>query len=295
MRLKFTADWKKISVLFIAVIGAVGSVISVLTVSSQSLNLYFGIGIVSLTFLAVIIFAYIIPKKNLPDGVEEITQAFEVSPNSKTTRIVFPCDYRYFKAANKLAKEKFGKNSVSTRVVNDWKRKNNLILTCLLDRNKVVGYFDILPLKKDFAERLIDGEASEKDIKGEYILSKNEMKNAEYIYFAGIAVEETQSGKGLLHATYLICAALMYISIFYKDGKLRKVLTIPTSECGLKMAEHLDFQLLTDGKLRKDGYDLYSQDFKFSRILALIRKQNLVYRRFDSSAYNAKNVLGSVN
>lgn len=149
----------------------------------------------------------------------------------------------------------------------------------------MVGYFDILPLKNDFAQKLIKGEVGENDIRAENILAMHEIKNAEYIYFAGIAVQNTNCGKGYIHGTYLLASAVKYIKLLYENTNLKKILTIPTSECGLKIANHLNFSLEREGSMRKDGYDLYTKDFDPEELITLMLAKEKIYKRFDTSAY----------
>lgn len=275
-------DKKSKNILGIAIgaIGFISSIIGIITVS-----VYLCVILAIISCILVFVFYFIVPQNNLPEGIEAIASEMENNSRSRNVKVIFPCDENYYKAANKLAREKFGKNSVSTKTVNDWKNRNELILSCLTDKNKMVGYFDILPLRKDFAEGLIKGKYDEKDIKAEHILSVHEMNKAEYIYFAGIAVEDTGSGKGCLHATYLIWAAILYVRIFYKDSNLKKILTIPTSELGLKVAEHLGFEMEREGRLRKDGFDIYTKDFEIKDLSNTIIKNANLYNRFDANNY----------
>ena len=145
----------------------------------------------------------------------------------------------FFKAANMLAKESFGKDTVSMETANYWRAKNPLILSCLTDKNRFAGYFDILPLSDDFAKKMISGKAAEKDITFNDILDKYEMKNAKYIYFSGIAVREPFSWLGYKYGSILICAAVHYFESFYDVTKIEKILTIPVSDCGRIIAERL--------------------------------------------------------
>lgn len=283
--MRLSSEWKKTAAITASFIGLISSLISLFTTSFNSVNLWIGVGIITLTVIVVLVILFVIPKDNMPEGMEVVVDEFENNNHFQTARVIFPCDSRYFSGANKLAKEKFGKNSVSTKVIDDWKKKNELILTCLTDSNKLVGYFDILPLKTAFAQQLIAGDVGEKDIRAEHMLGPHEMKDAEYIYFAGIAVQHTDTGKGYLHGTYLLCAAILYVKLFYSHSKIRKVITIPTSECGLKIAEHLEFIMEREGKLRKDGFDLYSYEFQSADLSDIIKRKKELFRRFNSSAY----------
>lgn len=273
------------------IIGLFSSLITFFTSSFTKSGLYLGLAILLLTLIFIFIFLRVLPKGNLPDGMEEIADEMNDTSKEKRIKVIFPCSHKYYIAANKLAKEKFGKNSVSSRTVTDWKNRNEFILTCLSHDNRMVGYFDILPLRTDFAIKLIDGESSEKDIRAENILGIHEMKSAEYLYFAGIAVCNTNSGEGYIHATYLVASAIQYIKKFYGESNVKKILTIPTSECGLKIAtKHLNFFLEREGKLRKDGFDLYSKDFNLEEIINLINSKQKIYSRFDFSAYSLETI-----
>ncbi len=278
-------DWKKMAASITAVIGLLSSILTFFTSSFNNFSITLGIVILLVTILTVFILVKWMPRGNLPDGMEDIVDEMDNVKAKARFKIIFPCDDRYYKAANSLAKEKFGKNSVSTKKVNDWKKRNEFLLTCLVDNNRMVGYFDIVPLKNDFAHKLIKGEVGEKDITAENILGAHEIKNAEYIYFAGIAVQHTQSGQGCIHGTYLLASAIQYVKLFYGDSKLKKILTIPTSECGLKITKHLKFVLEREGSVRKDGFDLYSKEFKLGEISDLIHSKQRIFNRFDMSAY----------
>lgn len=280
------SDWKKRASVATGVIGVISSILSLLTANFNTNSLITGLCLLVASTLIIIAIIYIIPKNNLPSGLEFIANEMDNNISKQTMRIVFPCDKDYYREANKLAKEKFGKNSVSTRTVNDWQKKNRYILSCLTDNNKMVGYFDILPLKTDFAKRLINGEVGENDIRAEHILSIDQIKKVKYIYFAGIAVQNTDSGYGCIHGTYLIFAAILYVKLFYSNSSLEKILTIPTSECGLKIAQHLNFSLEREGRLRKDGFDIFSKDFEVNEIKALIKRKQRLYKRFDANAYS---------
>jgi hypothetical protein len=285
--MKINSDSKKQTTAIITGIGLISSIFSFFTTSFTKVSIILGLGILLLTAIIVLIITRKIAKGSFPDGMEEVADEIENGgSNQPNIKVVFPCDEYFYNAANKLAREKFGKNSVSRKKVNDWKKRNEYILSCLIDKDRMVGYFDILPLKSEFAKNLILGNVGENDISAENILAFHEMEKAEYIYIAGIAVKHTDTGKGYIHGTYLIASAAQYIKKFYQIGKLKKIITIPTSECGLKITKHLNFKLEREGGLRKDGYDLYSKDFNAEEINQLIESKKEIFTRFDLSAYN---------
>lgn len=271
--------------LFFDILSAVSAIVTIITLATNNIHPQIGIPIIlSIAVLAFIVHTFV-PKSNLPTGLDQFVEDLE-NPNMKQPyKIIFPCDDLLYKAVNKLAKEKFGKNTVSSKTANDWKKRNEFLLTCLFDRNRLVGYFDILPLDSRFADRLMNGEAGEKDIKAEHILSVYQMKDAEYLYFAGIAIQDTETSRGLRAGGYLILAAILYVCLFYSNGKVKKILTIPTTDCGLAITKHLNFSLERERNLRKDGFDLYSHDFNLHELITLVNRQLAVYNRFDISSY----------
>jgi len=275
---------KKYTAIFIGAVGLLSSIVTTLTASFNKNSVLLGVILLLVTALIVFIILYLIPKESLPSGIETVADAINNNNTSKNIKIIFPCDIGYYRAVNKLAKEKFGKNSASTSAANDWQKKNEYILTCLTDNNLLVGYFDILPLKPDFAQRFISGEVGEKDIRAEHLFSFHELKKAEYVYFAGIAVKNTNVGAGCIHATYLIYAAILYLKTFYSGSNLKQILTIPTSDEGLAITKKF-FSLEREGGLRKDGQDLYSSPFNLLEFTQLISEKKDIYKRFDASAY----------
>jgi hypothetical protein len=279
------SDIKKMLAVTASIIGLISSLLTFFTSSFNKSGIWIGSSILLATLFAILIISKWMPRGNLPDGVEEVSEEMETERKNPRFKVVFPCDKFYYNAANKLARQKFGKNSVSNKTVEDWRTRNEFILTCLSDNNRMVGYFDILPLRTEFALDLINGKAGEKDITGDQILGFHEIKHAEYIYFAGIAVQNTESGQGCIHATYLLASAVRYVDLFYKNTSVKKILTIPTSQCGLKLTQKLNFSLERGGELRKDGYDLYSKDYDPVEIQKLIHSKKRLYQRFDDSGY----------
>lgn len=283
--MKINNDFKKVLATVASVIGVLSSLMTFFTSSFNRSGILLGTFILVLTGITILVIMRWMPKGNLPTDLLDVSEELEREKKDARFKIVFPCDSKYYRAANKLAKQKFGKHSVSSKTIDDWKNRNEYILTCLTDNNRMVGYFDILPLKTEFALELINGSKGEEDIQGKDLLPIDQIKNAEYIYFAGIAVKDTHSGQGCIHGTYLLASAVQYVNLLYNNSNVKKILTIPTSECGLKITNKLNFVLEREGLLRKDGHDLYSKDFDLNEIKSLIQSKARLYNRFDLSSY----------
>jgi hypothetical protein len=203
-----------------------------------------------------------------------------------TPTIAFPYQKAYLKAANTLARSHYGKNSISYDIVKRWYEKNPFALTILTDsHNKFVGYFDILPLEPDFGKDLMNGTVKERDIRHYDILPTDQMRNAEYIYFAGVSVKDQLTQTGKKHGAILIYAAMIYIETFYDLTKPKKIYAIAASACGKNILEKLDFQIETDETNRKDKLDLYSRTISKNDIDGYRKQFAFCEDKFDYLAY----------
>jgi hypothetical protein len=246
--------YKQWFLIFAATIGLGSGILAIFPLQNKS-NITNLIIFLICLFVSVIATLILYQIKHIPD--DEIWM-LEV-PRDKPT-IAFPYQKAYLKAANALARSHYGKSSISYDIVKRWYEKNPFALTILTDsHNKFVGYFDILPLEPDFGKDLINGTVKEKDIRHYDILSPNQMRNAEYIYFAGVSVKDQLTQTGRKHGAILIYAAMIYIETFYDLSKPKKIYAIAASACGKNILEKLNFQIETDETNRKDKLDLYSR------------------------------------
>lgn len=201
-------------------------------------------------------------------------------------KVHFPCNQIMFQGANSLANEAFGKAGLSPRVIEGWRTSNPYILSCLTDKGKFVGYFDVLPLNPAFGESFFTGDVGEKSIRGEHILSFKEMKDCEYIYFSGIAVRECGTRRGLRRGSVMLRAALEYMEVFYDFSAPKKIYTIPISDSGKRIVDSLGFKLEQDGFLRKDKLDFFSKEVDYEVIQELKESLGRLERYYDFSCYN---------
>jgi len=167
----------KFFAVFVSLLGLCGSVVAL---SPISLNQFeFQVSILIIIAISFVVGVISIPKIVFP--TDEVVH-FALSSKSKC-KIIFPCTYEQYKIANKIADDSFEKkDSPNFRKINAWRRKNPLILSLYYDaNNKVKGYFDILPLKKQFEKKLREGALRELDINYDSMLPPEEMYHSEII------------------------------------------------------------------------------------------------------------------
>lgn len=89
--------------------------------------------------------------------------------------------------ANTLVRRTLDKHCISYRDYKDWREKNPLIFTAVIDGdNSLVGFFDVFPLTDEAAAALLSGKRTEREIKATDILPAGENAAAKAIYVASV-------------------------------------------------------------------------------------------------------------
>lgn len=148
-----------------------------------------------------------------------------------------------------------------------WLISNCNILACLLNENqRAVGYFDVLPLRDDFAQFFVDGIVGELDIRREHILPPSAAKQCKFLYLAGFAVADPATMEGGRHASCLFWGLIRYLEHFYQPFAGKRLFAAGATPEGERILQRYNFQLVQPGKLRRDGYPLYGTTLS-SRLL----------------------------
>lgn len=241
--------------IFIATIGFVGSLVVFLpgvqleTTFSKLITLL-------LCFLLSLAVTFIV--KPIRESVENLPLEELLFTEDCAAKVLFPYKEKYLKPLHAIAKTYYGKASASEKYLKTWYEKNPFILVTLADKNKqIVGYYDILPLYKSFAVKLIDGKVSEKDIRNVHILPKEEMAKAEYLYFAGVAIKNQHSQQSKIFAGYLLYSAYVYLKKYYDLSTDKKIFATAATKAGKQLLIHLNYSLECSKLNRKDKLDLY--------------------------------------
>jgi hypothetical protein len=149
---------------------------------------------------------------------------------------------------------------------------NPNLLACLLDANRrVVGYFDVFPLREDFFNMLAEGVCDEQAIRHEHILPPNEAACATRIYLGGVAVSEPHTARGRRHAAVLLWGLLKYLEHFYGAPCPKKLFASAATRDGESLLLKFGFSLVSPAQKRKDAVPLYAVELteEFLRKLLL--------------------------
>ena len=229
---------------FLALLGVPSTLISLLG-GHFSLSVTLGLVLFSLTVSAVINRR----RWKTPWSIQHIL------PGGKMIRC--PCNLDLARKAAKLAGYEFGRDTISTSNYEPLRAKNPYILCCLIGaRGDFLGYFDVFPLKKNFAELFLQGRVSEKDLTHENIFAGREMRRCKYLYVAGIAACDSDSQAGHVNATILIWGLLKYLEYFFGRGNAY-IFASAASGDGENLLQSLKIPLVCDASTRNDKHRVY--------------------------------------
>jgi hypothetical protein len=139
-----------------------------------------------------------------------------------------------------------------------WLLINPNIFVCLFGHDRrVLGYFDVFPLRGDFMNLLVEGRVGERDIRREHILRPRQASSASDLYLGGIAVAEPTAHAGKRNATMLLWALLNYMETFYTGNGSRSLYAEAATPEGEGLLQKFRFELVGSAKGRKDPHPLY--------------------------------------
>lgn len=187
-----------------------------------------------------------------------------IMPGKKILRC--PADFNLTRQAVKLARYEFGRNTISLSNYEPLRAKNPNILVCLIEGDgDFLGYFDVIPLKTNFAELFLQGRVSEKDITHEDILSTQEMRQCRYVYIAGLAVCDSERQLGQVNAVILVWGLLKYLEYFYSASKPYVFASAATGD-GENLLQSFKIPIVCGADIRTDGQRLYGLSLSHSQI-----------------------------
>lgn len=89
--------------------------------------------------------------------------------------------------ANGLVRRTLDKRCISYRDYREWRAKNPLIFTAVIDSdNTLIGFFDVFPLTDEAAAALLSGKRTEREIKASDILPASGNATAKALYVASV-------------------------------------------------------------------------------------------------------------
>lgn len=178
----------------------------------------------------------------------------------ENTHLHCPCNSSLAEEAKLLARECYAtdKNSLTPEQFEYLRVKNPLILACLTsERGEFLGYFDMIPLERSFAQLLLKGIVTENQITHEHVFSTNEMRSCEFLFISGLAVWDADTYTGRRNASMLVWGMLKYLDHYYSKAK-PVVFAIASTDSGDELMRRFRLPLGCEPAGRIDKYPVYA-------------------------------------
>lgn len=237
-------------------VGVLGVASAVLGITGQ----HFEIGTAILLATIAVIIAGIIHYRRMISPQVAVDDVLASDFDSSLPSILnCPCDMKLAAEAKKLASECYaGSVTIEPDTFEQLRAKNPYILACLTDqRGDFLGYFDVIPVRPEFAHSLMQGLITETQITHEDVLAPSDLAHCKYLFVSGLAVRGPNTHAGRRSASVLVWSLLKYLDRFY-GGSRPQVFALAATREGDELLRRFKLNLDSAGASRKDGYRLYS-------------------------------------
>lgn len=165
-------------------------------------------------------------------------------------------------------------------LVDTWYHKNAENMIYALCDNKVVGFFNVIPLTEECGKLFESNDIKEEEIGAEHILACDVTKYAQYLYVAAIAVKDRHSIKSHQCVAALMGGLCNRITTLYDLAYLKKMFANPTTFDGNRLIKKLGLEPIQSVKRSiRAGNDIYTLTFNQSAFDNLNNIENR-YQRF---------------
>jgi hypothetical protein len=238
---------------FVAVLGLVSAV---LTIAGKHLSVTSGI----LSIAGALLVSAVVnrgKRKQEPLSAEQVL-GIDIELFAPS-RLTCPCDLKLADEAKRLAQSCYpADNSISPERFEQLRLKNPLILACLTgSAGQFLGYFDVVPLKEDFARLFLRGSVGEMQITHQDVLAEDEMHLCRYLFISGLAVCSPKTHPGGRHASILIWGLLKYLDQFYGRA-MPLTFALAGTDAGNDLLRRFGLMVECEAEARSDKCKLYS-------------------------------------
>lgn len=144
---------------------------------------------------------------------------------------------------------------VPVEVFAGWQRVNPTAFRVLLEGDRVLGYFSILPLASPALERFLRGELSEHELTGADILPPARAREATDLYFFSIARDPDRPELG----EPLVARAWTHLTSRREHPRATRLFATAATPAGRRMLLGLGFAQVVPAAYRKDGHPLFER------------------------------------
>ncbi len=130
---------------------------------------------------------------------------------------------------------------------------------------KRIGHIDILPLRPQIIESILEGELIEREIKGEYLYTPNEKNLIKNLYIECVAIKPTGRIRAIALQVFLSGFGAIVGNICPVDN-IEKIFAVAATKQGEQIMKNFGFTVAHEETKRKDGHKLFVGDMKTLRL-----------------------------
>lgn len=165
----------------------------------------------------------------------------------------------------------YGLDAVPLQILRGWYRKNPTGFFIIKDKDgQNVGHLDVLPLRPDILNHLLEGEITERDIDINAIYTPSEKDQIQDLYIESVITLAPSKFSKASILSYLLSEFEILVAKICNPVNLNNIYALAATFAGQRLMNDLGFEVVKDGNERKDGHPFYKANYK--DIVAKINK-----------------------
>jgi hypothetical protein len=248
---------KKALTVLIALVGIVGSIVTILASPSgmkvKALIIVFGVAIIITGWL---VYGYIYKKRKTERQIpsvhylEELSIKYRIDPATKDDiEWIAQLESEFYSAQDAIPKD----------ILKEWYDVNpSGFFVIKMNDSRRIGHLDILPLRPKTLTLFLEGHLVERDIRGDSLYSVHEIEHIKNLYVESIILDPPEGCSRGLAILFLLCNFTLIVNRICDSSNLESVYAIAASKSGQRLMGRLGFNKISTSENRKDGHNLFA-------------------------------------
>ena len=152
-------------------------------------------------------------------------------------------------------------DAIPGNILKEWYETNpNGFAVVKANGGERIGHIDILPLRPDATQAVLEGKILEREIGGKLLFSKAERKLITDLYVESIIISTPDRALAALALHRLLDSFGMLASRIGDRANLRNVYAIAATRSGARLMKHLGFDEIRPAETRADRHPLFAAE-----------------------------------
>ncbi len=148
-------------------------------------------------------------------------------------------------------------DAVPEDILRDWYSQNPTGFSTIKYKGKMIGHVDLLPLRSSVLGRFMDGDITEREIRGSDLFSAGEPELIRTIYVESVALAASNGLTRALAVKHVLLNWMDMISRVGDPRRIENIFAVAATSSGKRFLKALGFSIVSQAQDRKDQHDLY--------------------------------------